>query len=174
MKIYVDKVYAWLSTLFVFSQNSLHLSLFSFFTRFQVQHLQKHFSDNFHFVFFSLCIVSTFQYDGNFADKVFHLENCRFVMNRGFSVDPGDMKNYELLAADSSFDLGPRCEENCVMGADSKEMSIHFNSSLLWWGRLRQASSPHHQIGFGFVSDGICICICIGICICQTQEIYKY
>ena len=29
---------------------------------------------------------------------------------------------------------------------------------------LRQASSPYHQIGFGFVSGGIC----------QTQEIYKY
>jgi len=28
----------------------------------------------------------------------------------------------------------------------------------------RQASTPHHQIGFGFVSDGIC----------QSQEIYKY
>ena len=58
----------------------------------------------------------------------------------------------------------PEWTQNMPMGPEFSQMlcvpqwithSEHLN---------RQASSPHHQIGFGFVSDGIC----------QSQESYKF
>ena len=104
------KFAAWLSTLFVFCRNNLHLLLFS-------SRLPP--SKNISQITFTL---SSFP----IPENVFHLEDCQFVMNRGFSVDPSDGKNYELLA-DISSDLGTLWGKLCdgSSSRDSKE-SIHF------------------------------------------------
>ena len=60
-----------------------------------------------------------------FAEQVFQLEECRFVMNPGFSVDRSDSKNYELLA-DSSSDLGTLRGKLCDGSRRAPKESIHF------------------------------------------------